>query len=72
MTNTHRKLYTPTEAAMLFGIGRSTVYDLIAKGNIESIKIGGRVFLTPVTIEAILGERPPSPSELNPTDRSTS
>lgn len=33
-------LLTAAEAAELLGIGRSTVYELIASGEIESVQIG--------------------------------
>jgi excisionase family DNA binding protein len=33
-------LVTPEEAAVILRIGRSTVYELIARGELESVKIG--------------------------------
>lgn len=33
-------LLTPAEAAELLGLGRSTVYELLAAGDLESICIG--------------------------------
>lgn len=33
-------LLTPTEAAELLGVGRSTVYELLAAGVVESVYIG--------------------------------
>ena len=33
-------LLTPAEAAELLGLGRSTVYELLASGELESICIG--------------------------------
>lgn len=33
-------LYSPDEAAPLLGIGKSTLFELIARGEIESFKIG--------------------------------
>jgi excisionase family DNA binding protein len=36
-------LLRPTEAARLLGIGRSKVYELLAKGELPSIRIGGSV-----------------------------
>ncbi|GAA2230007.1 helix-turn-helix domain-containing protein [Herbiconiux moechotypicola] len=33
-------LITPTEAAKSLGIGRSTIYELMAAGQIPSVKIG--------------------------------
>ncbi len=57
-------MYTANEAADLIGIGRSTIYDLIAQGEIRAERIGRRVFFTAATLEAVLGERPPPPSHL--------
>lgn len=34
-------LYTPTEAAAALGIGRSSLYVLLAQGAIASVRIGG-------------------------------
>ncbi len=59
-----RRLYTPGEAAVLLGIGRSTVYELISRGELPGTRIGRRVFLTASTLEGVLGERPPPPSEI--------
>ena len=33
-------LLTPAEAAELLGLGRSTVYELLASGDLESVCIG--------------------------------
>jgi excisionase family DNA binding protein len=33
-------LYTPVEAAQALGIGRSTLYELLADGTIPSVRIG--------------------------------
>lgn len=60
----NRRLYTPSEAAELIGIGRSTVYEFIARGELASTRVGRRVFLTAATLECVLGERPPPPSEM--------
>lgn len=35
-------LYSPQEAAGLLGIGRSQMFELIASGEVESVKIGRR------------------------------
>lgn len=36
-------LLRPTEAADLIGVGRSKIYELIAKGEVPSIRIGSSV-----------------------------
>jgi excisionase family DNA binding protein len=38
-----RLLLRPTEAADLIGVGRSTIYELIATGEVPSLKIGSSV-----------------------------
>ena len=38
-----RLLLRPTEAADLIGVGRSKIYELIAKGDVPSIRIGSSV-----------------------------
>lgn len=36
-----RLLYRPTEAAEILGLSRSKVYELLGKGDLASITIGG-------------------------------
>jgi excisionase family DNA binding protein len=36
-----RLLYRPEEAAAVLGLGRTKVYELIASGEIRSVKVGG-------------------------------
>lgn len=62
--NRNRKLYTPGEAAQVLGVGRSTVYDLIARGEVAGIRVGRRVFVTAATLEDLIGERPPPPCDI--------
>ncbi|MSO29795.1 MAG: DNA-binding protein [Acidobacteria bacterium] len=38
-----RLLLRPTEAAETIGIGRSKIYELLASGDLPSIRIGGSV-----------------------------
>jgi excisionase family DNA binding protein len=38
-----RLLLRPAEAAEMIGVGRATVYELIARGEIPSIRIGSSV-----------------------------
>jgi excisionase family DNA binding protein len=35
------KLFKPTEAAAILGIGRSKIYELMASGRLDSVKIDG-------------------------------
>lgn len=67
MRNAKRQVYTVGEAAELLGIGRSTAYELVARGELASVKIGGRRFVTRPTNEAIIGHQPPTTAELTST-----
>ena len=65
----NRRMYTIAEAATILGIGRSTAYELVLRGELAATRIGRRWLITPSVMEALLGERPPLPHELN--DRTT-
>ena len=45
-------LYTPTEAAKLLSIGRSSLYELMADGTIPSVKIGSSRRIRRTDLEA--------------------
>jgi excisionase family DNA binding protein len=59
-----RGLYTVMEAARLLGVGRSTMYELVRRGEVSSLRLGGKVLITRSTLEALLGFVPPKPAEL--------
>ena len=59
-----RLVYTVTETAAMLGLGRSTAYDLVARGEIATVRVGRRLFVTRLTLEEILGFCPPLPAEL--------
>ena len=63
---TGRLMYTVAEAAQILGIGRSTAYELILRGELEAVHIGRRRLISPATLEEILGERPPPPEISRP------
>ncbi|MEO8698142.1 MAG: helix-turn-helix domain-containing protein [Acidimicrobiales bacterium] len=63
-SNTIRGLYTVVEAAQLLGVGRSTMYDLVHRGEVASVRLGRKVLITRSTLEALLGFTPPTPAEL--------
>ena len=42
----------------LGGIGRTTVYSLIAAGKLEAVKLGSRTLITAVSIDALLASLP--------------
>jgi excisionase family DNA binding protein len=37
-----RVAYSPTEAALVMGLSRNTIYELIGSGRLRSVKVGGR------------------------------
>ena len=59
-----RGLYTVVEAAQLVGVGRSTMYELVSRGEVASVRLGRKVLITRSTLEALLGFTPPTPAEL--------
>jgi excisionase family DNA binding protein len=63
-TSRDRLVYTVEEAAGLLGVARSTMYELVRVGEVPSIRIGRRVFVTAPAIAALTGVTPPSPAEL--------
>jgi excisionase family DNA binding protein len=38
--SSEKLLHSPEEAAQLLGVGRSQMFELIARGEVESVKIG--------------------------------
>lgn len=59
-----RGLYTVIEAARLLGVGRSTMYELVQRGEVSSLRLGRKVLITRTTLEELLGFTPPTPAEL--------
>ncbi len=47
---------TPEEAANVLGIGRTFVYELIANGRLESIKLGRRRLIPMEALERLIAE----------------
>lgn len=64
-----RLVYTVGEAAALLGLGRSTAYDLIARGELTAARLGRRVFITRPVLTELLGCEPPLPDDLDVDDR---
>ncbi|MCP3877511.1 MAG: helix-turn-helix domain-containing protein [Sulfitobacter sp.] len=60
-----RLVYTVSEAAELLGIGRSTAYELVARGELATVRLGRRVVVSRPTLTALLGIEPPLPRELD-------
>lgn len=60
------ELITPAEAARLRGVTRSAITDLMKRGRLETVEIGGRPFLRRADVERFAPEitgRPPKPSK---------
>ncbi len=54
-----RSAYTVEGAGRcLGGIGRTTVYGLIAAGKLEAVKLGSRTLITAASIDALLASLP--------------
>jgi len=66
-----RLVYTVAEAAELLGIGRSTAYELVARGELPTVRIGRRLVVTRPALIELVGVEPPLPYELDtlPDDR---
>jgi excisionase family DNA binding protein len=64
-----RLVYTVAEAAALLGLGRSTAYDLIERGELPATRLGRRVFITRPVLTELLGCQPPLPDDLDVDDR---
>jgi excisionase family DNA binding protein len=60
-----RLVYTVPEAAALLGVGRSTAYDLIARGELDAKRLGRRLLVTRSVLAELLGCEPPLPGELH-------
>ena len=56
-----RMMYTVVEAAALLGISKSTAHELIRVGDIEAVRLGRRLLISPAVLESMIGERPPPP-----------
>jgi excisionase family DNA binding protein len=50
-----------TQAARLLGVSRDLVYDLVKRGEVPSVRLGGRLLIARHVIAAIVnGERLPT------------
>jgi excisionase family DNA binding protein len=57
MTTTERLLLRPAECADAIGVSRSKTYDLIATGEIPSIRVGGSVRVPVAELREWIGRR---------------
>jgi len=53
---TEKRAYTVNEAAAVIGISRSSVYNLISDGRLQSVRIAGRRLFPREAIEAMIAK----------------
>lgn len=53
-----RRTYSVPEVAVILGIGRSTAYALVKRGDLAALRVGGRVVIARAEIDRLLGEDP--------------
>ena len=53
-----RRTYSVPEVAVILGIGRSTAYALVQRGELAALRVGGRVVVARAEIDRLLGEDP--------------
>jgi excisionase family DNA binding protein len=66
-------LITPAEAARLRGVTRSAITDLVKRGRLQSVEVGGRPFLSRAEVERFTPKitgRPPKSAPV-PEKRAT-
>lgn len=51
-----RRTYSVPEAGQILGLGRTAIYEAVRRGEIPSLRVGGRVLVPRVAIERLLGE----------------
>lgn len=53
-SNPNAESFSIAEAAKIIGIGRSTIYKLIAEGRLETMRLGGRRLVRRTAVQALL------------------
>lgn len=53
--------YSPADACKVGGFGKTTLYKLIAEGQIEAIALGGRTLIPAESLRQFLASLPPAP-----------
>lgn len=51
------KTLTPLQAASALGVSRPRLYEMMRVGRLEVVRVGGRVFVTEESLEALAQER---------------
>jgi excisionase family DNA binding protein len=66
-SNTPKLLVSAREAAQMLGISVRALYDLLARGELPSVKLGGRRLFRPESLAALVAQRelasPPKPNK---------
>ena len=65
MTTTDKLLYTPVEAAHTLGVSRSTLYVLLATGQIGSVKVGSLRRIPATALHTFIDQLAPAANESN-------
>ena len=50
--------YSPSDAAKALGIGKSTLFAILARGEIKARKLGARTLITAAELERYVGSLP--------------
>lgn len=51
-----RLAYGPDDAATVTGLGRTTIYEMLASGELRSVKVGRRRLIPASALRALVGE----------------
>ncbi|HUS41591.1 MAG TPA: helix-turn-helix domain-containing protein [Ilumatobacteraceae bacterium] len=54
---------TVTQAATVLGISRTSAYECVRRGEIPSLRLGGRIIVPTQAVEELLNFRAPGPAE---------
>ena len=54
--NDNKLAFSPAEAAAALGVGRSTIFELLADGRLKRVKIGAKTVIPRSSLLALLGE----------------
>ncbi|RMF09398.1 MAG: DNA-binding protein [Alphaproteobacteria bacterium] len=69
MRDMTRQTVSVEEAARILGLGRSSAYEAVRRGDIPSLRIGRRILVPRAALERLLGEVMPGP--IGPACRSS-
>jgi excisionase family DNA binding protein len=61
--------YTAAQAAKALGISRNSVYELLRRGELRSVRIGHRLIIPKAAIAELVGDGEPASALATPRDR---